>query len=122
MTRSIGDMSAASVGVTAEPEIKIFQNLTPADKFIVMGSDGIFDRLSNDEIMMTIAKQYYPTRDAEGGANFLVKEASERWQNEQGMIDDITIIIVFLSVGQPVSAARRHENFNRSSSFGGGGK
>jgi serine/threonine protein phosphatase PrpC len=86
-----------------------------------MGSDGIFDRLSNDEIMMTIAKQFYPTRDAEGAANFLVKEAAERWQNEQGMIDDITIIIVFLNVGQqqqPVSATRRLESFNRS--FGGG--
>ncbi len=56
MTRSIGDMSAASVGVTAEPEIKIFPNLSPSDKFLVIASDGIWDRLSNQEIMMTIGK------------------------------------------------------------------
>jgi serine/threonine protein phosphatase PrpC len=56
MTRSIGDMAASSVGVTAEPEIKVFPNLTPSDKFIVIASDGIWDRLSNDEIMMVIAK------------------------------------------------------------------
>lgn len=68
MTRSIGDMSATSVGVTAEPEIKVFPNLSPSDKFIVIASDGIWDRLSNEEIMMTIAKQFYPTRDADGAA------------------------------------------------------
>jgi serine/threonine protein phosphatase PrpC len=47
MTRSIGDMAAASVGVTAEPEIKVFNNLQPSDKFLVVASDGIWDRLSN---------------------------------------------------------------------------
>jgi serine/threonine protein phosphatase PrpC len=56
MTRSIGDMAATSVGVTAEPEIKVYPNLSPADKFIVIASDGIWDRLSNEEVMMTIAK------------------------------------------------------------------
>ena len=56
MTRSIGDMVATSVGVTAEPEIKDFPKLSPSDKFIVIASDGIWDRLSNEEIMMTIAK------------------------------------------------------------------
>jgi serine/threonine protein phosphatase PrpC len=82
MTRSIGDMAAASVGVTAEPEINIFPNLSTNDKFIVLASDGIWDRLSNDEVMMIIAKQFYPMRDADGAASFLMKEAVERWQTE----------------------------------------
>ncbi len=99
MTRSIGDMAAASVGVTAEPEIKVLSNLNANDKFLVIASDGIWDRLSNDEIMMTIAKQYYPSRDAEGAASHLVKESVERWESEQGMVDDITIVIAFLNVG-----------------------
>lgn len=99
MTRSIGDMAAASVGVTAEPEINIFPNLSTNDKFIVLASDGIWDRLSNDEVMMIIAKQFYPMRDADGAASFLMKEAVERWQTEQGMVDDITIIVAFLNVG-----------------------
>jgi len=47
MTRSIGDMAAASVGVTAEPEIKVFLNLSQRDKFLVIASDGIWDRFSN---------------------------------------------------------------------------
>ena len=99
MTRSIGDMAAASVGVTAEPEIKVFPNLSPRDKFIVIASDGIWDRLSNQEIMMLIAKQYYPNRDADGAAAHLVRESVDRWQTEQGMVDDITIVVAFLNVG-----------------------
>lgn len=55
MTRSIGDMAAASVGVTAEPEIKVFANLSQNDKFIVLASDGIWDRFSNKEIMSIVS-------------------------------------------------------------------
>jgi hypothetical protein len=49
--------------------------------------------------MMTIATHFYPQRDAEGAANRLIREAADRWQAEQGMVDDITIIIAFLNVG-----------------------
>ena len=40
MSRSIGDLVAAQVGVIAEPDI-IVHELTAADKFIVIASDGI---------------------------------------------------------------------------------
>ena len=40
-------MAASSVGVTAEPEIKVFSNLTAHDKILVIASDGIWDRFSN---------------------------------------------------------------------------
>lgn len=50
MTRSIGDLVAASVGVTCEPEIQVFNGLTTHDKAIVIASDGLWDRLTNKEI------------------------------------------------------------------------
>jgi serine/threonine protein phosphatase PrpC len=50
MTRSIGDLVAASVGVTAEPEIQVFNCLTKFDRAIVIASDGLWDRLTNTEI------------------------------------------------------------------------
>ena len=50
MTRSIGDLVAGSVGVTCEPEIQVFNGLTPQDKCLVIASDGIWDRFSNEEI------------------------------------------------------------------------
>ena len=50
MTRSIGDLVAGSVGVTSEPEIQVFNCLTTQDKALVIASDGLWDRLSNQEI------------------------------------------------------------------------
>jgi len=99
MTRSIGDMAATSVGVIARPEITTFPNLTQNDKFIVVASDGLWDRLSNQEIMTIITQHYYKFKDAEGAVNHLTKESVDRWQREQGMVDDITIIVAFLNVG-----------------------
>jgi len=54
MTRSIGDLVAGSVGVTAEPELQVFSHLTTQDKAIVIASDGIWDRLSNKEITQVV--------------------------------------------------------------------
>jgi serine/threonine protein phosphatase PrpC len=55
MTRSMGDLVAKSVGVTYDPEIKVFPNLNKQDKFVVIGSDGLWDRLTNDEITRIVA-------------------------------------------------------------------
>jgi len=49
--------------------------------------------------MHIIVNNYYKQRDAEGAVNHLMKESVERWQREQGMVDDITIIVAFLNVG-----------------------
>lgn len=59
MTRSIGDMAATSVGVTAKPEITVFENLTQNDKILVLASDGLWDRFSNNEIMSIIVNGFY---------------------------------------------------------------
>ena len=99
MTRSIGDMAATSVGVIARPEITQFLNLTQNDKILVIASDGLWDRLTNQEIMQIIVQQYFKNRDAEGAVNHLTKESVDRWQREWGMVDDITIVIAFLNVG-----------------------
>ena len=53
MTRSIGDMAAASVGVIAKPEFTRFE-LTGKDKILVMASDGLWDRMSNHEVMSVL--------------------------------------------------------------------
>jgi serine/threonine protein phosphatase PrpC len=82
MTRSIGDMTATSVGVTPEPEIMQITKLTKNDKIFVIGSDGLWDRFSNEEIMKIIVQQYYARRDSEGAVNHLLRESVERWTNE----------------------------------------
>jgi len=50
MTRSLGDFVAKTVGVTCDPEIKVFPNITDSDKAVVIASDGIWDRIPNEEM------------------------------------------------------------------------
>ena len=64
---------------------------------MVIGSDGLWDRIPNDEVTRIVANPFYVNKDAEGAVNYLMKEAVDRWQREQGMVDDITIIVVFLN-------------------------
>ena len=49
MARSFGDLVAASVGVSPEPEVLDFE-LEPDDKFIVIASDGVWEFLSNERV------------------------------------------------------------------------
>lgn len=67
MTRSIGDMVAGSVGVVCDPEIQVFSDLNDTDRAIVIATDGLWDRLSNQEIKeIVMSKEFYEKRDAEG--------------------------------------------------------
>jgi serine/threonine protein phosphatase PrpC len=79
MTRSLGDLVAKSVGVTHDPEIKCFPNLQPKiDKVVVIASDGLWDRIPNDEITR-IMISFYERKDAEGAVSRLMQESAERW-------------------------------------------
>ena len=49
MSRSLGDKLAHSVGVSSLPEV-VSDYIEQDDKFIVSGSDGVFEFLSNQEI------------------------------------------------------------------------
>ena len=49
MARSLGDNVAGSVGVTAHPEVHIHA-LTPADKFMVLASDGVWEFLDSEQV------------------------------------------------------------------------
>ena len=46
MSRSLGDVLAHSVGVSSLPEVKSYQ-IGVQDKFIVIGSDGVYELLKN---------------------------------------------------------------------------
>jgi serine/threonine protein phosphatase PrpC len=77
MSRSFGDKVASSVGVICEPEILEF-DLTPDDKFVVLGSDGIFEFLNNEDVVKLVVP-YWRRNDVEGAAEVLAKEARAAW-------------------------------------------
>ena len=57
MTRSFGDKLGIQAGITAEPEIIEFEK-TENDKFIVLASDGVWEYLSNEEVMRIVIPYY----------------------------------------------------------------
>ena len=94
MSRSFGDDVAHMIGVTSKPEIMEFK-LNEEDKFILLGSDGIFEFIASDEAV-NMVKDFYLKNDIEGALNHLYKISSQRWIVEEEVIDDITLIIMFL--------------------------
>ena len=94
MTRSFGDYFASTAGTICEPEVTEHY-FKEEDKFIILASDGLFEFIESEEIV-NIVKDYYLKDDIVGCCEFLYKESSRRWiQEEEDTIDDITIIIVF---------------------------
>ena len=77
MSRSIGDAVARSVGVSCQPEIFEF-SLQPEDKFLVLGSDGVFEFLSNEDVVKVVVP-YWKTGDVQGACNALYEAAHMRW-------------------------------------------
>ncbi|OMJ71192.1 hypothetical protein SteCoe_30657 [Stentor coeruleus] len=96
MSRSLGDGVAASVGVICDPEILEIK-LVPEDKFIIIASDGVFEFISNEEIVRIVVP-YYRVQDCEGTCDAIVREANKRWKREEEVIDDITAVCIFLDI------------------------
>ena len=97
MSRSIGDSIAASVGVIATPDF-IEHELRPEDKYLVLMSDGIFEFISNEEIIEMIHTYAQQGEGPKEVAKRLVKEARKRWQEEEeDVVDDCTVLVAYLS-------------------------
>ena len=94
MSRSIGDYKAHSVGVIAEPVVTDYI-LQADDSIIVIGSDGVFEFVSNEEVA-TIVHEYYQEGHAEKAANAVVRKAYQEWKRREDVVDDITCVVIFL--------------------------
>ena len=78
MSRSIGDMVAAKIGVVSYPEI-YEADLTKETKYIVIASDGVWEFLSNDEVMQII-NPFYLNKDPEGASNKIIEYSTINWK------------------------------------------
>lgn len=70
MTRSIGDLVAASLGVSNKPEIVEYK-YTDFDKIVVIGSDGLFEFIENKDIIKMIVP-FYLINDIESASDYLI--------------------------------------------------
>jgi len=94
VTRSIGD-DDVKPAVTAEPEVTETL-LSTDDEYLVMASDGLWDTISNEEVISLIKDT---VKEPGMCSKRLATEAVER-----GSKDNITVIVIFL---RPVSTVER---------------
>lgn len=90
MTRSFGDLIAASVGVVARPEVW-YRDIEDDDEIMILASDGVWEFITNQEAVSMIAHCESP----EEACQILVDESTKRWMQEEEVIDDITAMVVF---------------------------
>ena len=96
ISRSLGNVNGIKFGIISTPDVLEIE-LGVADKIVVVASDGVWEVLSNEEVM-EIVKNYYPDNNAQGACEELVKVADKRWQHTKSGTDDITTIVIFLMV------------------------
>ena len=93
MSRSIGDFIASKLGVIPEPKF-LEEKIDKDTKFIVVASDGIWEFLDNDTVK-NMVMPFYEKNDPNGACKELVKKATEFWNQEDVVVDDITVVVVF---------------------------
>ena len=93
MSRSIGDFCGKDIGIIADP---IFMDicLSVYSKYIIVCSDGVWEFLSNEDVM-NLGKKFYIKNDPSGFGIELIKIATNMWEKEDCIVDDITAVIVF---------------------------
>lgn len=90
-TRSIGDAIGKTTGVSAEPEI-LSRKLTAEDKYLVVCSDGVFEFLTNEEVMEIVDSH----KDPYEAAAELVELSFKIWLENDDRTDDITAMVFHL--------------------------
>jgi serine/threonine protein phosphatase PrpC len=101
MSRSLGDLSLHPY-VTAQPEVSE-RKLDSRDRFLVLGSDGVWDQMSSQEAVDIASR----ITDPVNAAKEITTQARRRWNHEtEGLLsDDITAVVVRLDHDTPMDGA-----------------
>ena len=93
MSRSLGDYKGKQCGIIPLPEF-IEYELNDKSKYMVICSDGVWEFLSNKNVM-EIGNKYYLKNDIIGFTQKLVQMSEEMWEKTEVIVDDITAVVIF---------------------------
>ncbi|XP_076882200.1 putative protein phosphatase 2C 33 [Bidens hawaiensis] len=94
MTRAFGDFCLKDFGLISIPDI-FYRRLTDNDQFVVLASDGIWDVLSNKEVVDTVAS----AESRSFAARAVVESAERAWKCKYptSKVDDCAVVCLFLN-------------------------
>mmetsp|Transcript_8057 Transcript_8057/g.23082 ORF Transcript_8057/g.23082 Transcript_8057/m.23082 type:complete len:141 (+) Transcript_8057:1075-1497(+) len=106
VSRAFGDLLAKEAGVISTPDVNV-HHITHNDHFMVIGSDGVFEVMTNQEVVDIVAKKLESCLNQDGclrdASELVVNEAQRRWNiAQQGVsCDDVTAMTILLQCNAP---------------------
>eukprot|EP00916_Digyalum_oweni_P002612 GHVL01004744.1.p1 GENE.GHVL01004744.1~~GHVL01004744.1.p1 ORF type:complete len:444 (+),score=69.83 GHVL01004744.1:78-1334(+) len=96
MSRSLGDLDAAAIGLISDPEVSIYSlpNDGCSNAILMIGSDGLWDFNSQDKLMEQV-RSFIPV-NASAAAESVCRSALEERSNNIAYLDDTSVIVVYL--------------------------
>ncbi|XP_009766317.1 putative protein phosphatase 2C 1 [Nicotiana tabacum] len=109
MARAFGDFCVKEYGVISMPEFS-HRVLTERDQFIVLASDGVWDVLSNEEVVDIVSSA--PTRSS--AARILVDSAAREWKTKYptSKMDDCAVVCLFLDGHMDMESDNEEQSFS----------
>ncbi|CAI9782353.1 unnamed protein product [Fraxinus pennsylvanica] len=100
MARAFGDFCLKDFGLISTPEVT-YRKLTERDEFVVLATDGIWDVLTNNEVVKIVASA--KTRSM--AAKMLVECAVRAWRYKFpcAKIDDCAVVCLFFKRYRPLT-------------------
>ena len=95
------------MGVSAEPELTHHDLNDGKTKCIIIASDGVFEFVSNEEVV-GICEEFYP--DCDRASKEIVKLSYNKWAIEDERADDVTVIVAYVSSTNDVDMLARDED------------
>ncbi|KAG5253478.1 protein phosphatase [Salix suchowensis] len=93
MARAFGDFCLKDYGLISTPEIS-YRRVTDKDEFVVLATDGVWEVLTNYEVIRIVAS----ARKRSMAAKLVVKHAARAWRSKfpGSRVDDSAVICLFL--------------------------
>ncbi|KAL5550711.1 hypothetical protein UlMin_000887 [Ulmus minor] len=114
MARAFGDFCLKDYGLISIPDVS-YRKLTPNDEFVVLATDGVWDALTNTEVIRIVAS----ARKRCMAAKLVVKRALRAWKLKYpgSKVDDCAVVCLFLKDEQAVLTKSNSETIIRSKSL-----
>uniref|UniRef100_A0A0E0JZR6 protein-serine/threonine phosphatase n=1 Tax=Oryza punctata TaxID=4537 RepID=A0A0E0JZR6_ORYPU len=97
MARAFGDFCLKDYGLISMPEVS-YHRITEKDEFVVLATDGVWDVLSNTEVVSIVNR----ATSRASAARLLVESAHRAWRARfpTSKIDDCAVVCLFLDTDE----------------------